>query len=267
MFLISHADDLGLSPAIDAAIIQAAQAGHLTQVSCLVTHLDPATFSSYALPKTVECCLHFNITEGHPISNAASIPSLITKQGTFYSLGRFLLRLNLGLIKSEDVARELQAQLDRFKQLFGAYPIHIDSHQHIHLTHGIAPIVRAVAEEQGIQTLRAARTILFPRTAGYTPRLIKRMLHTSQGNHVHTQEVPDALVDPRYLTHHTLAATLISLPKQSTVEVIWHISTNTHDTWRDHQQKLITNPATWDEIRAAGITLVQYANQPKTVTR
>jgi len=254
MKLISHADDLGLKPAIDTAILAATQAGYLTQVSAMVTH----STCAYTLPATVNCALHFNITEGTPLSDPKTIPTLVNREGSFFGLGILLVHLHLQIIDPDDIARELTAQLERFKTFYGHYPSHLDSHQHIHLNQRVGGVVVKVASLCGVQTVRAARTILFPKTAGYTPRIIKHMLESSPDNHMLGQTIADILVDPRYLTRQSLPATLASLPSESTVELIWHISTDPTDTWRARQQAIITNPQTWSAVHEASIELAQY---------
>ena len=255
MELISHADDLGLSKSIDDAILQAAWAGHLSRVSCLVTHLHPTKPTPYALPSTIECCLHFNATEGTPIADPTTIPSLLNRAGQFYSLPAFLIRIGRGKIREIDLERELTAQLERFREIFGHYPTHLDSHQHSHLTRLVGNVLWSVGSKFSLETVRTAPLIVYPGTSGYTPRLLNHLLKSSYPRHRRDPHTPAALVDPRYLTHGTLAATLASLPSDSLVEVIWHLSIRPQDTWRHRQFEMIMNPTTWQELAEHRINL------------
>ena len=81
--------------------------------------------------------LHFNLTEGRPLTD---VPSLVDAQGNFLLRGSLLRRSALGRIDPAEVAGELEAQLDRFSEL-GLNPTHLDSHEHVHMA---PPLFRAM---------------------------------------------------------------------------------------------------------------------------
>jgi len=129
------ADDFGQSPAISAGILRLARAGRLSAVSCRV---NGASWLADApalqqLPATVEIGLHFNLTDGRPVS-----PRLARLWPTLPRLAPLLARAHLGLLPRGALRGEFHAQLRAFTDATGVSPNHIDGHQHVH---GL-PIVR-----------------------------------------------------------------------------------------------------------------------------
>jgi predicted glycoside hydrolase/deacetylase ChbG (UPF0249 family) len=86
--------------------------------------------------------LHFNLTEGRPLTNARS---LIDSDGAFLLRGELIRRSIRGRVQPSEITRELTAQLDRFVSL-GLTPTHLDSHQHVHMVptvfRAMAPVLR-----------------------------------------------------------------------------------------------------------------------------
>lgn len=71
--------------------------------------------------------LHFNITEGKPISPPCILPTLLQPQtGEFR--GKFEVKecLKRGEINLEEITIELEAQIKKFEELVGKKPTHID---------------------------------------------------------------------------------------------------------------------------------------------
>jgi len=136
--LIVNADDFGLASSVSRGIIEAHQAGSVTSTTLMVNA--PGTEEAVDLAgdnPDLGIGLHFNLTEGHPLTSASS---LIDSNGDFLLRGALLRQSLLGRVDPIDVARELDAQLDRFSDL-GLTPSHLDSHQHVHMA---PPIFRAM---------------------------------------------------------------------------------------------------------------------------
>jgi predicted glycoside hydrolase/deacetylase ChbG (UPF0249 family) len=120
--LIINADDFGLAPGINQAVIDLHQAGVVTSTSLMVNmpgFNDAAKQVRHA--PTLGVGLHFNLSEGSPIAPANWIPSLVDPKGEFSN--------NLDWDES-DVMTELKAQMHRL-QSAGINPTHIDSHGYI----------------------------------------------------------------------------------------------------------------------------------------
>lgn len=115
------ADDFGMAPAVDAAVLELAQARRLSGTSCLV---DGASFrqSAPALRQThLQKGLHLNFTE---FGSRPGVYAMPLKQVILTSL---LHRLDSARVKAS-IAR----QCDEFEQALGQGPDYIDGHQHVH---------------------------------------------------------------------------------------------------------------------------------------
>ncbi len=118
-YLIINADDFGLAPGINQAIIDLHQAGVVTSTSLMVNmpgFKDAVKRIRHVL--TLGVGLHFNLSEGSPIAPPNWIPSLVDHKGKFSN--------SLDWDES-DVMTELKAQMHRL-QSAGIRPTHIDSH-------------------------------------------------------------------------------------------------------------------------------------------
>lgn len=50
----------------------------------------------------------------------------------------------------DEIARELDCQFNRFVDVFGREPTHIDSHHHVHMIPAIFPLVAEFAQRKGV---------------------------------------------------------------------------------------------------------------------
>ena len=147
MQLIVNADDLGYSPHRDRGIFQAFQDGIVTSASLIVNGASAEHAAKQAQAIGLEMGLHLNLTEGKPLTNA---PSLTNFAGTMH----YKMKIWEESLKEEDVQQETIAQLERFKQLTGSYPYHIDGHQHVHVAPRIAEIIAPLLQQYGVRSTR-----------------------------------------------------------------------------------------------------------------
>ena len=124
-----HADDLGLAEGVDEAILALAQDGLLDGASLLVE--GPTAMAAAArwqtLPKPLTLCLHLCLTEGPESENCPDLPA---------SFGQLLLASVLPSRRRRlkpQIARRIEAQINRYRALTGLRQINVDGHQHIHL--------------------------------------------------------------------------------------------------------------------------------------
>ena len=147
MKLIVNADDLGYSPHRDRGIFQAFQQGIVTSASLIVNGASCEQAAKQAIDMGLEIGLHLNLTEGKPLTNG---PSLTNAQGTMHYKMKFW---NYPVHK-EDIQRETIAQLERFKELTGFYPHHIDGHQHAHIAPKIPDMIAPILKQYGVRSTR-----------------------------------------------------------------------------------------------------------------
>jgi predicted glycoside hydrolase/deacetylase ChbG (UPF0249 family) len=113
--LVVNADDFGLSPGINAGIVEAHAEGIVTSTSLMVSApAAPAAARAAAGHGTMSIGLHF-IDDGRT-----------------------------DLDDAVAVADSFDAQLERFRELVGRDPTHVDSHHHVHSS---SPQRRAVFAE------------------------------------------------------------------------------------------------------------------------
>ena len=132
--LLVCADDYGLTPGVGAAIAGLVQAGRLGAFSCLSN--GPAWQQDApavaGLRAQAQAGLHFNLTEGRPLS-----PALARLWPQMPTLPRLLLDAHLGRLPLAAVADELAAQWRAFVAASGVTPDFIDGHQHVHHLPGV----------------------------------------------------------------------------------------------------------------------------------
>ena len=128
--LIVNADDYGRTQAISAGIRFAHLHGIVTSTTAMMNmpHVDAD------LEKAVQECphlglgLHLVLTSGKPVLPASRLPSLVEQDGRFPSADRFLDFMPT--LDSQQVRAEWSAQVEKFVQVTGRNPDHLDSHHH-----------------------------------------------------------------------------------------------------------------------------------------
>ena len=123
--IILCADDYGQNPDISQGILSLCGLHRLSAVSCMVNTRDWIQYGAELVPfkDDIDIGLHFNITEGSPLSLKAS---------RFTSLSLTILRAYAGLLNVSRITSELHAQLDAFESVVGRLPDFVDGHQHVH---------------------------------------------------------------------------------------------------------------------------------------
>lgn len=126
--LILCADDYGQNQSISQAIITLLKKNRLSATSCMTTtaHWPDAAKNLLPFQATTDIGLHFNLTEGQPLS-----PALQRSHG-FLPLHRLLLRAYTRRLQMQAIEAELHAQLDCFVAHMQQLPRFIDGHQHVH---------------------------------------------------------------------------------------------------------------------------------------
>lgn len=156
------ADDFALGPAVDRGLLALAAQGRLGALSCLASspRWPQAATALRSLPATVQVGLHFNLTEGEPLS-----AGLRRHWPRLPSLRRLLALAALGQLArpalAAAIADEWTAQLERFVSEHGRPPRFVDGHQHVHALPGVRDTLLAAARRLGVP-LRDTGRILGP---------------------------------------------------------------------------------------------------------
>jgi predicted glycoside hydrolase/deacetylase ChbG (UPF0249 family) len=156
-------DDFGLSPAANSVVIQAIERKILWGASVMVSMPGTQEALSYLTkhPKVTHYGLHLNLTEGRPLSNPKSIPTLVNQQGQFLGWGGLVKASLLGHIDLDHIALETRVQLNKLS--LKQKPIDfLNSHHHVHLWPAFVPIITPLIKEYGIAQVRSPQTTWWP---------------------------------------------------------------------------------------------------------
>lgn len=146
-FISLCADDYGLTPAINAGILDLIEAKRLDAVS-VMTHQNDWQKEGARLrgaAATIDLGVHLTLTLGNSLT---SMPQ-IAPHGTFPSLSSLLLRSLTRRLPLKEIRQEIQAQLDQFESILGHSPHYIDGHEHIHILPGIRQELLSVLQSRG----------------------------------------------------------------------------------------------------------------------
>ena len=137
-FLIVNADDLGLSRGVNRGIVEAHLNGIVTSTTAMVNQ--PDIEHGIRLVKehapNLGLGLHITLTQGYSLLPPAQVPTLVRTDGRFYGQSYFS-RVS-PLFSAQDLRAEINAQFDRFVELTGHLPDHLDSHHFAAYLHPVA---------------------------------------------------------------------------------------------------------------------------------
>ena len=136
--LIVNADDFGLSAGTNAGIIEAHERGIVTSASLMV--------HAPAAPEAA------SLTHAHP---ELSVGLHVDLGEWTYRDGEWTPRYERG-----PAVEEVPRQVERFRELAGCDPTHLDSHQHVHREGPAAIVMARVADELAVP-LRGRRDVRY----------------------------------------------------------------------------------------------------------
>ena len=132
--LIVNADDFGRSAGINAGVLHAHVKGIVTSASLMVRYPDAAGAAAAVLERPgLSVGLHLDLGEWRYLDGYWQPAYEVVPTGD-----------------RDAVARELDRQLDRFGELTGGPPTHIDSHQHVHRDEPVRGVVEAAGHRLGV---------------------------------------------------------------------------------------------------------------------
>ncbi|MGL6193455.1 MAG: carbohydrate deacetylase [Thermoguttaceae bacterium] len=152
--LIVNADDAGIAPAVNDAILDGARKNVISAASVMsnMPYAEEAVKLFTQQVPLLELGLHFCLTSGRPISDPKEIPLLVDSNGNFNRGFLGLLKLYYSRKRNDflvQVYKELLAQLDWFAER-DVPIIFIDGHQHIQMIPGIFEVVQEEAKKRDL---------------------------------------------------------------------------------------------------------------------
>jgi len=126
--LVVNADDLGRTPGISAGIFEAHAHGLVTSATLMVGFAAAVEAAAVlARYPQLGVGLHVTLTGARPTLRPGEVPSLVDDEGRFPAKPEGMRAPRLA-----EVLAEVDHQLERFRDLTGRLPTHLDSHHHSH---------------------------------------------------------------------------------------------------------------------------------------
>jgi len=157
---IVHADDFGVSPGVNRAIITAYQKGRLDSASLVIN----AAWTEEALDLArahpgLKVGLHLNLTAQmgqKPVAPPDQVPLLIDAAGCLKR--GFTSLLALALLRPGDLRPQVEAEMRAQIELAlarGLRPAHLDSHRHVHMIPLLFETALKLGRDYGLERLRS----------------------------------------------------------------------------------------------------------------
>lgn len=153
--LILNADDFGMTRGVNEGIVRAHREGILTSTTLMANGeaFDDAVERARANPQLGVGC-HLVLVGGKCVAPRESVASLADADGNLPdSLPLFVARISSGMIRGEEIERELRAQIYKIRAA-GIAPTHLDTHKHTHAHPRVMEALGKVARECGITRVR-----------------------------------------------------------------------------------------------------------------
>ncbi len=275
--LIVNADDYGRAPGISRGILAAHRDGIVSSTTVMVNQPDVEAHLVEALANAeLGLGLHLVFTAWRPVLPSACIPGLVDADGSF--LDQHSVWANVEQIPLDQLEAELSAQMERFLDLSGALPDHIDCHHFVYLYPPFFQLYADLAAQFNLPLRvpfppetdfgRAAQSLPF--LEDFPPDLVRGMIATNS-----------ALVKARQLAHpvgfigtffgkdalsmNHLLGLLDKLPDGVT-ELMCHpgyddpvLAASSYRSERETELHLLTHPALRAHLVDRNIELVTFA--------
>jgi chitin disaccharide deacetylase len=160
--VIFNADDFGLAPAVNAAVVQLCRQGIVRSASLLVT--GPAAEEAIALARErpeLGVGLHLALVHERPASLPRSTPDLRGPEGKLLlGYGPFMMAWWKATFAGRQLIKQVHAEATAQINMMvsaGLPPTHLDSHQHLHQWPPIFNLCVELCRQHSIPFLRVPR--------------------------------------------------------------------------------------------------------------
>ena len=162
--LIINADDFGQSESVNAGIAESYRDGVLTSATWLAGGNAAAAAAALDGLDGLDVGLHVALSGVRPVGDPSPFRDLLDREGRWPSRYPAVVRW---LASRRDaralVETEWRAQIERFVEVWGRPPTHLDSHQHIALLPGLSALFARLASEAGVRAVRVPQEVRGPR--------------------------------------------------------------------------------------------------------
>ena len=201
--LIITADDYGMSNAVNRAIDEGIERGLITATN-VMTNM-PCFKEAKRITDNPEISvgMHWNLTCGMSVLPPKDIPTLVSSKGEFFDYPEFRTRYRKGVIKWDDIEKELVAQYELYQTYVGEAD-YWNTHQNTHVDFDIYKRFVLLAKRLGISRMRSHQRLYVKGDQNKEKMPLKwrviepvkaRILNAWQGNaHKKGMASPDGLV-------------------------------------------------------------------------
>ena len=285
--LIINADDFGMTPGVNRAIVESHRTGIVTSATLMANEAatDEAIDFAAHLPSLSTGC-HVVLVDGKPVSVLEKIPSLLTSSNGAApqfrpGIAYLALAAVAGKVQSAEVMRETAAQIGRL-QSRGIALSHVDCHMHSHILPVIARSVLSTASDHGILAVRnpfepawaVAATHKFSSSRSWSRSAqitILRALRTQflelvQLHGLKTTDGTIGIAVTGLLNRQLLERLVVAMP-EGTWELVTHPGYYDNELAQSGTElkqsravelELLTSPATTELLRKHGVELISY---------
>jgi hopanoid biosynthesis associated protein HpnK len=283
--LIINADDFGLTPGVNRAILEAHQHGVVTSSTLMANGAAFADAISRAQSSPdlgVGC--HIVLVDGGPLLEPSTVGSLLNRSGNGSTprfregIGWFGALAMAGRLDETEIEAEATAQIRKL-QAAGIAVTHLDSHKHTHLFPSVLrPLLRAAAS-CGVRAIRnpferiegsqlAASPSLWRRWAevGVLRGLAKQFREAVEEAGIATPDGTLAIVATGSLNERLFKIMIENLP-EGTWELVCHpgyndadlqaVRTRLHES-REQELRLLTSSSAREMLAAKGVEMVSF---------
>jgi predicted glycoside hydrolase/deacetylase ChbG (UPF0249 family) len=269
--LVVNADDFGLTPGVDRAILRTGADGIVTSTSVLATGATMPAAAPSLRASGLGIGAHLTAVGGAaPLLSASEVPSLVDKRGRLpRSWQAFLARASRRAIDPDDLEREFAAQIESLRAV-DLELTHLDTHQNIHLWPSVARVVARLARRYEVGYVR------IPRTRGRSPMAMGvRTLSARLARRASRAGLPTTAatvgLDEAGALHDVVlrdAIARLGASEVASADIVCHPgeageaeleATGWGFAWADEVSALVA-PETRDAVRAAGFRLGTYAD-------
>lgn len=282
--LIINADDLGLTPGVNQAILHSAVARIVTSSTLMASGpaLEDAVARLGSFPAGFSIGCHLSLVDGKPVSSPSQVPSLVNGGKEFRrSIAHFAIAACNRKLEPREIEVEALAQ---FQSLLssGVKLSHFDAHKHAHMFPQVLEPALKAADRCGIRAVRnpfePSRSLPLAILGRY-PKLFKRYLQVKLLAGMRTKwrsivrrfgfATPDGslgVIVTGDLDRTLLRAMLEAMP-EGTWELVCHPGYNDGDlatvdtrlrASREQEFALLTSPELPELLATLGIELISY---------
>lgn len=183
--IIVNADDLGASEAVNHATFELMQFNVVTSATIIANA--PAFEEAVRLARHFPGCsfgAHLNLTVFRPLSASKHLEPILDERG---DLSERLFNVGASASLLRALEEELILQVERIHAA-GVTISHFDSHQHVHMTPRLFPVLKALQRRFGIRKVRCPVNLLpLGRRAGALGTMKKKVYNLGLRGLYHTR--------------------------------------------------------------------------------